>query len=398
MKDFMGQRFGGMRVCLDLRTASGPMHGIARYGLELARALLNLPDGPKLFVLVDMADARDYGRLGRNPPEVIRTSVPPYSLLEQIWIRRVLTRHKPDLYHCATYACPVFPGRPFLFTIHDLLPLTRKAEFSLAKRIYFQSCVRWAAHRSWRVLAVSRHTGDRVCSWLPRAADKVRITPLGGDHIQRITAAKEDREWFSRINPERKPFFLTVANPRRHKNIRFALERFLCLIRSKQLDGLYILVGVPPRVLGPPLERERGRRLVKCLPAVSDGLLRLLYENALALLYPCMGEGFGLPVVEAMQFGLPVLAVEDGAVPEVLGDAGVLVQSLDPDLWERRMWDLWLERMRGGWNRARIVERARLFRWEHTARVTCAAYEELSGRRPPSGPSSPFVGRGGESC
>lgn len=387
-----------MKVCLDLRTASNPMHGIARYGLELVRALLNLAEGPQLSVLVDKADAKDYGWDGRNPPEVIRTSVPPYSLLEQIWIRRILLRHKPDLYHCVTYACPVFPGRPFLFTIHDLLPLTRKTEFALAKRLYFQSCVRWAVHRSGCVLVVSRHTGYQVSSWLPRAADKVRVTPLGGDHIQKITAVREDREWFSRINPEKKPFFLTVANPRRHKNIRFALERFLCLSRSKQLDGLYILVGVPPGVFGPALGRERNRRLVKCLPAVSDGLLRLLYENALALLYPCMGEGFGLPVVEAMQFGLPVLAVEDGAVPEVLGDAGVLVQSLDPDLWERRMWDLWLKRMRGGWNRARVLERARLFRWDHTARVTYAAYEELSGRRSLVGPSSPFVGKGAESC
>mgnify|MGYP000660480733 CR=1 FL=1 len=387
-----------MRVCLDLRTASGPMHGIARYGLELVRALLNLAEGPKLLVLVDKGDAKDYGRGGKNPPEVIRTSVPPYSLLEQIWIRRILLRHKPDLYHCVTYACPVFPGRPFLFTIHDLLPLTRKAEFGWAKRIYFQFCVRWAAHRSGRVLVVSRHTGDRVSSWLPRAADKVRITPLGGDHIQRIVVAKEDREGFSRINPEKKPFFLTVANSRRHKNIRFALERFLCLSRSKPLDGLYILVGVPPQAFGAALEQERNRRLVKCLPVVSDGLLRLLYENAVALLFPCLGEGFGLPVVEAMQFGLPVLAVEDGAVPEVLGDVGVLVERLAPDLWEWRMWDLWSERIRGGWNTARVLERAQLFRWDHTARMTVSAYEELSGSRSLNGPGSPFVGRGDESC
>ncbi len=367
-----------MRVCLDLRTAWGPMHGIARYGLELARALLRLAEGPELLVLADRRDARDYGQGARNPPQVIRTSVPPYSVLEQIWIRRVLLRYKPDLYHCATYACPIFPGLPFLFTVHDLLPLTRKGEFSPAKRLYFQACVRWAARRSGRVFVVSPYTMERVSSWLPWAAPKVRVTPLGGDHMERIFVSGEDRARFCRLNPEKKRYFLSVANSRRHKNIRFALERFLHLARSRRLDGLYILVGLSPQALGPLFEQEANRHLVKCLPAVSDGLLRLLYENAAALLFPCMGEGFGLPVVEAMQFGLPVLAVEDGAVPYVLGDAGVLVQDLDPGLWEMRMWDLWKQRMQGGWNAGKVQDRARAFRWEDTAKRTCAAYEELS--------------------
>lgn len=370
-----------MRVCLDLRTAWGPMHGIARYGLELARALLRLAEGPELLVLADKRDVHDYGQGARNPPEVIRTSVPPYSVLEQIWIRRVLLRYKPDLYHCATYACPIFPGLPFLFTVHDLLPLIRKGEFAFTKRLYFQTCVRWAARRSSRVVVVSLYTQERVSSWLPWAAPKIRVTPLGGDHMQRVFVSDEDRAWYFRLNPERKRYFLSVANPRRHKNMRFAVERFLHLVRFRQLDGLYILVGLTPRALGSTFEQEGHRPLVKCLPAVSDGLLRLLYENAVALLFPCMGEGFGLPVVEAMQFGLPVLAIEDGAVPEVLGDVGVLAQSLDPDFWEMRMWDLWNEKMRGDWNARKVQSRARAFRWEDTAKRTCAAYEELSDSR-----------------
>ncbi|MBM3301827.1 MAG: glycosyltransferase, partial [Deltaproteobacteria bacterium] len=196
-----------MKICLDLRTAVGPMHGIARYGIELVRALQELDQVYQILILEGSQRLPDLGR--HRSTRVIRCSVGPYSLLEQFWVPRLMARLRPDLYHCLTYGCPAFLRPPFLFTVHDLLPLTRRREFGWSRRFYFQTLVRAAARRSSRILVVSQYTLTCLSQWLPRASRKIRMVPSGGDHMRKIDVTEEDRSRFLGINPENRPFFLS---------------------------------------------------------------------------------------------------------------------------------------------------------------------------------------------
>ena len=135
-----------MKICLDLRTAGAGPHGIARYGLEMTRALQSL--GTTHRLVLSTAKGGDLDGLGQGDTPVFRCSPRPYSLEEQSLVPFLVARLRPDIYHCPTYACPLFVTVPALFTIHDVLPLEYPRDFSIGLRLYHKSLVRWMAKRA----------------------------------------------------------------------------------------------------------------------------------------------------------------------------------------------------------------------------------------------------------
>ncbi len=364
-----------MKICLDLRTVGAGRHGIARYGLELTRALQALGTSHRLVLLASMGSG--LAGLERGDTEVVRCSFPPYGLSEQLRVPYAVARLEPDLYHCPTYACALFVPVPTLFTIHDLLPLEFPEDFPLRLKLYHRGLVRWMAKRARRILTVSSYSRASIRRHLRVPAGKVRVIPEGGDHAGRESPSREDEHVHEEINPGGLDYFLSVANPRPHKNVLFSLQ---CLLESEALREKrvrYVLVGQQhPSVHAYVKARDREGR-VRFAGEVSDGLLRLLYERAVALLCPSRGEGFCLPAVEAMQFGLPVIAATEGALPEVVGSAGLLLSLGDPAGWRNALEQVLERRHRGDWDPAPVIERARAFAWAKTAESTLALYEEV---------------------
>jgi len=315
-----------MKICLDLRTASNGQHGIARYGIELARALQALATSHRLILLTRQGN--EPGCLRQTSASVLRCPARPYSLEEQLLVPFAVARLRPDVYHCPTYACPLFVPIPTLFNVHDLLPLEYPRDFSPGLRLYHLSLVRWMAKRACRIVTPSAYTLSSLCTRLSVPSDKVRVISEGGDHVKEGRFTDQDERRYHEINPGESDYFLSVANPRPHKNILFAIRSMLGSQALRQRKVRYVLVGQQhPSVYAYARARDVEGRIRFAGP-VSEGLLRILYERATALLCPSRGEGFCLPVVEAMQFGLPVIASDDGALPEVIGQTGLLL-SLD---------------------------------------------------------------------
>jgi glycosyltransferase involved in cell wall biosynthesis len=364
-----------MKICLDLRTAGAAPHGIARYGIEMTRALQSLGTSHHLVLLT--ARGSDLDGLGEGDTTVFPCSPRPYSLKEQLLVPFVVARLRPDIYHCPTYACPLFVSVPALFTIHDVLPLEYPQDFSIGLRLYHKSVVRWMTKRARRIVTDSSYTSAAICRRFSAPRGKVRVIPLGGNHIGRQRVAGEDEERYREINPGDLDYFLSIANPRPHKNILFAIR---CLLNSETLlerKVRYILVGQQhPSVFAYVKSRDPEGR-IRFAGEVSEGLLRLLYGRAVALLCPSRGEGFCLPAVEGMQMGLPVIAANDGALPEVLGPAGLLLSLEDEEVWQEALEHIHATRKQGDWDPSPSLERASRLTWAKAAEKTLAVYEEI---------------------
>ncbi len=364
-----------MKICLDLRTAGAGRHGIARYGMELTRALQALGTSHHWVLLA--SEGSDLEGLEQGGASVLRCSARPYGPGEQLLVPRAVARVQPDIYHCPTYACPVFVSVPTLFTIHDLLPLEFPEDFSPGPKLYHKSLVRWMAKRARRIVTVSSYTCSSICRRFSVPPGKVRVIPEGGDHMVRNPVSSQDENAYNELNPGGLDYFLSIANPRPHKNVLFSVQCVLASDTLRERKVRYILVGEQHPSVHAYVKARDGEGRVRFAGEVSEGLLRLLYERAVGLLCPSRGEGFCLPAVEAMQFGLPVVAANEGALPEVLGSAGLLISLGDGQGWRVALEQTHGRRKQGDWDASPVIDRAREFTWAKAAESTLALYEEV---------------------
>jgi glycosyltransferase involved in cell wall biosynthesis len=368
-----------MKICLDLRTASNGRHGIARYGIELTKALQALGTSHRFFLLARQGN--EFEGLRQTGTSVLRCPARPYSLEEQLLVPLTAARLRPDIYHCPTYACPLLVPCPTVFNVYDLLPLERPREFSRGLKLYYRIFVRWMAKRAKRIVTASSYTFSSICERLSVPANKVRVISAGGDHVQALRVSDEDERAYREISHGDLDYFLSVANPRPHKNILFSVRCFLESEALRQRKVRYVLVGQQhPSVYDFVRTRDRDRQ-VHFAGEVSEGLLYLLYKRSIALLCPSLGEGFCLPVAEAMQLGLPVIAANEGALPEVLGRAGTLLPMDNVTGWREAFEGIHASRKQGSWNPSLVTERASRFSWARAAEQTMALYEEVHRER-----------------
>lgn len=215
------------------------------------------------------------------------------------------------------YNAPLFVTRPFIFTIHDLNHLDRPENSSLLKRLYYQLVTRRAARQAFRVLTVSEFSRERIRRWAN--LDPARVVNVGNGVEPRF-------------NPQATPFapgypyLLCVGNRKAHKNEARVLDAFA----QAGIDPAIRLIftgNASPQLLRISQKFAVEKR-VSFLGNVPEEQMPGLYRGALALLFPSLYEGFGLPVIEAMACGTPVLTANTTALPEVAGDAALLVDPL----------------------------------------------------------------------
>ncbi|MFH1033861.1 MAG: glycosyltransferase family 1 protein [Pseudomonadota bacterium] len=306
-----------MRIAYDLRILGGTMHGMARYGLELLRALLAAD--PALDIQVLLRSPEHAAQLPAQP--ALRTLVcnlPPYGLAAQIGLPGLLRRLAPDLYFCPFYAPPVVYAGATVFTIHDLIHLRFPADHGLKHRLFHRLITRPAAAKAAAIFTVSKHSRGDIVEMLGVDPRRVVITPNG------VGPA------FLPLEPERRPaaaanlglppeFILGVGNPKPHKNLGSLLAAARLL--GEKAPPL-VLVGLEPGQLA---DAPPGPRLIY-LPRLEDRELALAYGAARAVVIPSLYEGFGLPALEALACGAPLIASNRASLPEVVGTAGLLVE------------------------------------------------------------------------
>ena len=379
-----------MRVTLDLTPAFHGWGGIGRYARELARALPGTGDGLELrgFVL---------GRETAAPERSPGPSIPLVSRRQdpRAWRVEVAFRHAAG--RPMDTALGLSPGAIFHATDHLLPPLSRAIrtvftlhDVSFARLpdthtrlhgAYARAMVPRFLARADLILADSEATRREAIALYGVPEGKIRTVLLGvGDAFSPRPPAEIERVRERLGLPQH--YVLAVGTLEPRKNLRTALAAYTALARP----GLgLVLVG--PRgwhleqAVGPELARGQGLAGVVMTGAVDEADLAAIYSGASAFLYPSLHEGFGFPPLEALACGLPVLASDVTSLPEVVGDAGVLLPPTDVAAWVEALAAVLDDPARAADLKARGPRRAATFRWDRTARATRDAYEELHARR-----------------
>lgn len=371
-----------MKICLDIQPACGPLAGIGRYTRMLAE---HLPAwvGPGDTLRLAWFDWR------RKGPPIVAVGVecqPIRRLPGRVVMRLWKTVGFPpydklagpaDLYHFPNFYLPPLRTGRSLVTLHDL-SFRRYPDFVETRNLHhLERTIPETLRRANGVLTISQFSASEIQKLLNVPAERIFVTPLGvSRHFRPLP--HDEKEVVRRRLSLPPAYLLHVGTIEPRKNISFLVDLLDAL---DDYPGHLVLAGGPGWKMGSiwaRIERSRNRDRILWLRHVADDDLPSLYACADALLTPSFYEGFGLPPLEAMACGTPVIASDRGSYPEVLGGgAAALLPLDDPSPWADALRSLLHDTKVRETAIQRGLAHAARFRWEETARLTWTAYRNL---------------------
>ena len=367
-----------MRIGIDARKLHD--FGIGTYIRNLLRQLARIDRNTEFVILCRPADSQTVGALGTNFRAVIETSR-NYSLAEQWRIPLAVKREHVTLFHAPHYVLPPLVGCRSVVTIHDcihlMFPQYLPNRFAFA---YAQTSIRLAARRATRIMTVSESSKRDILRFVNVPPEKIDVIYNAYDERFGIEPAEEDvvrvRERYQ-LNDE---FVLYAGNVKPHKNLGRLIEAFH-LVRQRGLNHLkLVMIGDEMSkytALRRAVHQYQLHKYVRFLGYMPEETLAVMYRLAGVFVFPSLYEGFGLPPLEAMASGTPVVTSNVSSLPEVAGDAAVLVDPYDPDAIADGIYRVLTdERLRRAL-RLKGVARAGQFSWEQSVRRVHAIYDEV---------------------
>ena len=299
---------------------------------------------------------------------------------EQLVFPRLLRGFKLDVLHSLGYVGPLRPPCPQVVSVHDLIYRGHQAMMTGRKQKALEFFVRQTVRRSVRVITISKNSKRELEADTGVDPGKIIVTPLAGRPPAPLSTPEERLPVLSRYGITA-PYVLAFSSPNPVKNISRLIEAFAeaCAALPHQL----VLVGHPPAGTSFAAEAERhglGGRVISTgyVPGADIGPL---LQGADLFAFPSLYEGFGMPVLDAQQEGIPVICSQAASLPEVAGDGALLFDPLSVEAMQ--------EALRAGLLdqplRARLTAQGRAnaatFTWEQTARQTLDVYRQIGGTR-----------------
>ncbi|MBN2247113.1 MAG: glycosyltransferase family 4 protein [Coriobacteriia bacterium] len=342
--------------------------GVGRYTRSLTRALAERGDVSIVQLVAP----------GEAPPvpdaESIQAEGHPFGLAGMRAYGRAVRRVQPDLVHSLHFPTPTPLPHPLVVTVHDLIPLAVPAVMpSSVRRATYRLLVGRAIRGADSIIVPSRSTAAAVREFSASADEKLTLTPYAADDFGSDAGQLPDAvQSLDR-------YVLGFASVKPHKRLDVLLDAWQHALPLLDPGVSLVLVGSPTDVYrGHALARAGHPRIV-WVDGVDDAQLRALYAGAAVFAFPSVYEGFGLPPLEAMASGAPVVCTDAASVPEVVGDAALVVPSGDASALAGAMLRLLADPALAADLARRGLDRAATFTWARTAELTVAVYRRVLG-------------------
>ncbi len=373
-----------LRIGFDARYASDHFPGIGRYITSLLPELSYLTAQHRLFVFTNIGQTLP--TLTDTHVEIVSVRSSPFALTQQLELPFLASRLRLDLLHSPYLVKPYLLPCPSVVTIYDVLPLRYPQTLSPNGRRFYRLALRLAARSARQLITISSVSRDDLAFHLRIPRERIAVTPLAAAPAFAPQPPDVITDMRRRYGVPRH-YVLFVGSNKPHKNIDRLLrawQRVLPELPSSLSDTTLVVAGKfdPRYPLPTVMAAEYGlQERVKVLSHVSDDDLPALYSGALLFVFPSSYEGFGLPPLEAMACGVPVVCAYAGSLPEVVGEAALTV---DPHSMHE-IADGILRVLRSPalhrFLRQRGQQRATLFSWRATAQATLAVYNQVVAMR-----------------
>jgi glycosyltransferase involved in cell wall biosynthesis len=367
-----------VRIAIDARKLRD--FGIGTYVRNLLRHLARLDRTTEYTVLCREIDSPFVETLGANfrtTPE----SSPAYSIREQLTVPLDLRRARVDLFHAPHYVLPPLTPCKSVVTIHDCIHL-RFPQY-LPSRIgyaYARTSLWVAIRRSSRILTVSEASKRDILQYFRVAEKKIDVIHNAIDERFHEPPPEEEVERVRQRYQLDGPFVLYAGNIKPHKNLERLIEAFHTLRKHGFEEVKLLIIGDEVSkyaTLRRAVHRHKLHKHVRFFGFVPDQTLAVLYRLAGVFVFPSLYEGFGLPPLEAMASGTPVITSNVSSLPEVVGDAALLIDPYDPDALADAMRRVLTDSALREDLRQRGFARAREFSWERSVRRVREIYDEV---------------------
>lgn len=370
-----------MRIGFDFRLGGSINAGIGRYSFELLRAMLDQSTGDQFVVFynADNVDEKDLTELENKGAELVSTTIGHYSFAEQLLLPRLLQKYNLDLVHFPNFNVPIFYKGNFVVTIHDMVHHKISGQKkSRAWRFYaYKYIIDKAAERAQKIITITEAAKKDIVDYLHVPEEKIVVTyeaPANHD-LGHVDLAATKKKFL--ID---KPYFLFAGTLERKKNIPVLAKGFDVFLSKYRFDMDLVIAGKVdkfyPEVKDQALDISHRDHLI-FTGYVTDEDQAALYQGAYAFTTASLHEGFGLPALEAMRYGIPVLAANTEVFNEVYDNAAMYFDPNDPEDIADKMRLIASDAPFYEQMQLKSVARVVLFDWNTTAEQTLVVYHSV---------------------
>jgi glycosyltransferase involved in cell wall biosynthesis len=361
-------------VAIDARWLVG---GIGTYTRNLLQGLHDCANGLQIHAIVRSFDS---ARVQECCARMTVLDVPIYTVREQVLIPRAAGAC--DLLHIPHYNAPLLHRGPLVVSIMDVIHLSSPYRWNLGSYIYAKPMLNMVARKADHIITVSEYSKTQIMDVLGIPESKITVIRCGVESEFKPNGNTRECSEALKVLGIHGPFLLYVGNLKPHKNVSTLLRAFGQLCSQKNWQHSLLIVGDDRRWRHSVEEecRQLGiRQKTVLVPYVSQSLLPKIYSTAAIVVMPSIVEGFGLPVVEAMACGTPVIASRAASLPEVGGDAVLYFDPANAEELAAQIARVLDSSELRALMRQKGIERAKQFTWQEAARRHIDVYNRLLG-------------------